>query len=403
MDCDIAVIGAGPAGSLAGYHLATAGARVLLVDKAEFPRDKPCGGGVTGRAAKLLPFSIEPVVEHVVDRMRCRLQYKGNGFERRARAPLVYMTQRKWLDHFLLEQAAAAGADARTGVKVADLRDGGLTVDGEEIAARIVIGADGCNGTTARVLGLADDVTHSVALEANVPYDDCFARAMVFEIAAVRGGYGWVFPKGDHLNVGVAGNRSEGPKLRAELKRMCNAYGIDPDTATNTRGYRLPLRRPQSSLARGTTAVIGDAAGLVDPFSGDGMYEAFYSARLVADAALDVLAGRAQDLEPYAVAVARSITPLTNAGWGAKLAFERFPRTTFALARLPVTFRALEKLLGGELAHPGAARGLEKGAIRAIYAVSRQAAKETASIGPAPDRADGSQVRPLARSRAGLD
>ena len=120
--------------------------------------------------------------------------------------------------------------------------------------------------------------------------------------------------------------------------------------------------------------MIGDAAGLVDPFSGDGMYEAFFSARLVADAALDVLAGRVEGLEAYAAAVARSITPLTNAGWGAKLAFERFPRTTFALARLPVTFRALEKLLRGELAHPGAARGLEKGAIRAIYAVSRQAA-----------------------------
>ena len=371
---DVAIVGAGPAGSVAAYHLATAGARVLLVDKATFPRDKPCGGGVTGRAAKLLPFSIEPVVEHVVDRMRCRLQYMGNGFERRARAPLAYMTQRKWLDHFLLEQAVAAGADARTSVKVADVREGGLTVDGEDVAARIVIGADGCNGTTARALDLADDVTHGVALEANVPYDNRFAGAMVLEIAAVRGGYGWIFPKGDHLNVGVGGNQSEGPKLRAELERMCSAYGIDHGTATDTRGYRLPLRRAQSSLARGTTAVIGDAAGLVDPFSGDGMYEAFFSARLVTNAALDVLAGRRNDLEPYAAAVACSITPLTNAGWGAKLAFERFPRTTFALARLPVTFRALEKLLRGELAHPGAARGLERGAIRAIYAVSRQAA-----------------------------
>jgi flavin-dependent dehydrogenase len=274
------------------------------------------------------------------------------------------MTQRRRLDHFLLQQAAAAGAEVREGE----------TVDARELPARIVIGADGCNGTSARALGLADDVGHGVALEANVPYDDRFARAMVLEIAAVRGGYGWVFPKGDHLNVGVGGNQSEGPKLRTELERMCIAYGIDPATATETRGYRLPLRRPQSSLARGTTAVIGDAAGLVDPFSGDGMYEAFFSARLVADAALEVLAGRADSLDPYAAAVARSITPLTNAGWGAKLAFERFPRTTFALARLPVTFRALEKLLRGELAHPGAARGLEKGAIRAIYAVSRQAA-----------------------------
>src|SRR5581483_1323140 len=140
MDVDVAVIGAGPAGSTAAYRLATAGARVLLVDKARFPRDKPCGGGVTGRAARLLPFSIEPVVEHVVDRMRCRLQYRGAGFERRASAPLAYMTQRKRLDHFLLQQAGAAGADVRDGVAIADVRDNGLTVDGEEIAARVVIG-----------------------------------------------------------------------------------------------------------------------------------------------------------------------------------------------------------------------------------------------------------------------
>jgi flavin-dependent dehydrogenase len=120
--------------------------------------------------------------------------------------------------------------------------------------------------------------------------------------------------------------------------------------------------------------VIGDAAGLVDPFSGDGMYEAFLSAQLVAAATLDVLAGRADSLEPYAAAVERRIAPLTSAGWGAKAAFDRFPRTTYALARLPVTFRALEKLLRGELGHPGAARGLERRAIRAIYAVARHAA-----------------------------
>jgi geranylgeranyl reductase family protein len=374
MDVDVAVIGAGPAGSTAAYRLASAGARVLLVDKARFPRDKPCGGGVTGRAARLLPFSIEPVVEHVVDRLRCRLQYKGDGFERRARAPLAYMTQRKRLDHFLLQQAERAGADVRVGVAIADVREGGLTVDGEEIAARVVIGADGCNGKAAAALRLAEEVDHGVALEANVPYDDRFARSMVLEIGAIRGGYGWIFPKGDHLNVGVGGNHSEGPKLRAELERLCSAYEIDPATATDTRGYRLPLRRAQSTLARGSAGVIGDAAGLVDPFSGDGMYEAFLSSRLVAAAALELLAGRATGLEPYAAAVEQQITPLTRAGWGAKLAFERFPRTTFALARLPVTFRALEKILRGELAHPGAARGLEKGAIRAIYAVSKQAA-----------------------------
>jgi geranylgeranyl reductase family protein len=360
---DVAVIGAGPAGSTTAYRLASAGARVLLVDKARFPRDKPCGGGVTLRAARLLPFAIDPVVEDVVDRIECRLDF-GPRFERRARDPLAYMTQRRRLDRFLLEHAAAAGADVRLGT----------TVDARDVDASIVIAADGCNGTSAKQLGLAGDVVHGVALEANYPYAERYAGTMVLEIASVPGGYGWIFPKGEHVNVGVGGWASEGPRLRRHLRRMCEAHAIDPDAATGTRGYRLPMRRPHAPLARGTTAVIGDAAGLVDPFSGDGMYEAFFSGRLVTDAALDVLAGRASGLEPYADAVARRITPLTNAGWGVKRAFDRFPRTTFALAQLPVTFRVVEKLLRGELSHPGAARGLEKGAIRLIDAVARAAA-----------------------------
>jgi len=84
-----------------------------------------------------------------------------------------------------------------------------------------------------------------------------------------------------------------------------------------------------------------------------------------------VLAGRAENLDAYQAAVERRIAPLTRAGWGAKRAFERFPRATYALARLPVTFRALEKLLTGELPEPSATRGAERAAIRAIYALSR--------------------------------
>jgi geranylgeranyl reductase family protein len=365
---DVAIVGAGPAGSTAAYRLATAGARVLLLDKATFPRDKPCGGGVTGRAARLLPFSIEPVVEAVVDRLDCGLRYRHR-FSRSARGPLAYMTQRRLLDHFLLRKAAGAGAEVREGE----------TVDPTALDARIVIGADGCNGSSAKQLELAENVVHGVALEANYPHEPRFAGAMVIEIAVIHGGYGWIFPKGDHVNVGVGGNAEEGPRLRTELRRMCEAYGIDPDAASETRGYRLPLRQPGSRLARGRTAVIGDAAGLVDPFSGDGMYEAFLSAQLVSDAALEVLAGRAESLEPYEAAVERRIAPLLRAGWGAKRAFERFPRRTYALARLPVTFRALEKLLVGDLPDPSVARGIEGTAIRALHRVSRRARNSAAA------------------------
>src|ERR687886_848827 len=94
---DAVVVGAGPAGSTAAHRLAAAGARVLLVDRARFPRDKPCGGGLTLRAARRLPVAVDPVVEDVVHTFELRLGYRTS-FERSGHAPLCLMTQRSRLD-----------------------------------------------------------------------------------------------------------------------------------------------------------------------------------------------------------------------------------------------------------------------------------------------------------------
>src|SRR5215216_7742442 len=147
---DVIVVGGGPAGSTCAYRLASAGASVLLLDKARFPRDKPCGGGVTFRAARELPFSIDPVVEDVVDRFRLRNGYRSS-FERRSDGPLCLMTQRRRLDHFLAKKAGEAGAELREGAR-AELRDGAVWVGGERLDADAVVGADGVNGVTARAL-----------------------------------------------------------------------------------------------------------------------------------------------------------------------------------------------------------------------------------------------------------
>jgi geranylgeranyl reductase family protein len=376
---DAIVVGAGPAGSVTAIHLSRAGARVLLVDKARFPRDKPCGGGLTMRAVRELPVSVEPVVEHVVDRMGLRLRY-GKRIDRRASAPLILMTQRLRLDHHLLQQAVAAGVDVREGVKMTDVRTDHsavcVRVDGQPVFGAVVVGADGVNGPVRKMLGLGGDYVLGVALEGNVANSvvgDRYRRVAELELGVIPGGYGWVFPKGDHVNVGVGGWEREGPMLRARLAELCRVHGIPAEAVESIRGHRLPLRKPGSAAARGRALLVGDAAGLVDPLSGDGMYEAFVSARLASSAIVDLLEGRAESLDPYSVTLARELGQLASASWGAKVALDRYPRATFALGRSTLAWRVMERMLLGDIRAPSQARGLTRVPLKGIEALARGA------------------------------
>jgi flavin-dependent dehydrogenase len=193
---------------------------------------------------------------------------------------------------------------------------------------------------------------------------------LVLELATVPGGYGWIFPKGDHVNVGVGGWGEEGPRLRQHLAVLCDHYGVELRQLAELRGHRLPMRRPQTALARGRALLVGDAAGVLDPVSGDGIYEGFVTARLATDHTLALLEGRIEHLESYDGAVRRELDPLSSAGWGAKKALDRFPRAVFTVMRLPFTWRVLEKLMLGEVAHPGEARGAGKAAMKLIQSLS---------------------------------
>jgi geranylgeranyl reductase family protein len=363
---DALVVGAGPAGSSTALRLADGGAKVLLVDRARFPRDKPCGGGLTGRALRHAPCPVDPVVEHVVDGFRIRLRY-GRSFTRRHATPLL-----------LAEQAAAAGADFRDGLRVTDLLEEGTRVtariDGEPVTADVLVGADGANGIVARETGLGEGIVRGVALEANVAYGE-IARAglegtAVIELGVVPGGYGWVFPKGDHANVGVGGWGSQGPHLRDHLARLIEAHGVDADALRDLRGHRLPMRPLGTAPSRGRVLLVGDAAGLVDPLSGDGIYEAFVSAQFAAQAILE------GDLDAYAGRLAATLDHHASASWAAKRALDRSAAACFWAARSPGVFGVVAGLLAGDVRHPSEARGLARPPLRAL---ARLAAR-----GPAP-------------------
>ena len=324
------------------------------------------------RAVRQLPFPVDPVVEDRATRVRLGLDFTRR-IERHMDEPLVLMTQRKRLDAYLVEQAVRAGAEFRDGVKVSDLalEEGGVQaqVDGSRVAATHALLADGANGVSARAIGLDDGRDYGVALEANVPYgvvsEAEYRGLLCLELANVPGGYGWVFPKGDHVNVGVGGWESEGPRLREHLARFCREYGIPESSLEDVRGHRLPLVHPRARFAKGRVALLGDAAGLVDPLSGDGIYEAFLSARLATKA---VLAG---DLESYDRELRRAISSQLAAGWSAQVALDRFPRLTYAVVRTPFLWNAVVSLLGGDVPSPSSMRGLRRVSMRAVDAIAR--------------------------------
>ncbi len=377
---DAIVVGAGPAGSSTAFRLASAGASVLLLDRAEFPRDKPCGGGVTPRALVHLPVDIASVVERVPTKVELGLGLRRSALRGRG-GPLAYMTQRRRLDQLVAERAAGAGAEFRDGVRVTGVEAGEedivVTAGGERLHGRALVGADGVNGVSAKALGLGGNREIGVALEGNLPNAKAdverYRGRFVLELGTVPGGYGWIFPKGEHLNVGVGGAASEGPRLREHLVRLCAAHGVRPDDLEELRGHRLPFRAPDSCLARGRALVAGDAGGLIDPLTGDGMYEAFFSGRLASEAVLELLAGEAESLDAYGPTLTRHLAVHLWAAWSLRAALDRFPRTTYALAKGRLVWPVVEKLVTGELPDVRATRGLARAPLKALSLLARAA------------------------------
>jgi geranylgeranyl reductase family protein len=384
---DVAVVGAGPSGSTAAYHLSNAGARVLLVDRARFPRDKPCGGGVTVRAFKEAPVDLTPVVEQVVERVRFSFRL-GEFFDHAYPQTLVYMTQRHRLDAYLVERAVVAGATFQDGRLVRDIElNGGvrLAVEGEAVEAGVLVGADGANGVVGKAAGLSPVRDAPVALEANFPYangaaPDGWRDLLALELGSMAGGYGWSFPKADHFNVGCGGFRGVGGRLRDHLAALRAHYGLQDAPVENVRGHHLPTRTDGAPIVAGRALLVGDAAGLVDPMSGEGIYAAFVSGRLAAGAALAFLDGRTASLGPYEDAVERELMADIRAATLLRDAYHYTPRPSYFVLRHSTLFRcALCQLITGEKTYSGFLRQL--GPLRyllAYWAARGRAARRAA-------------------------
>ncbi len=324
---DVLVAGAGPAGAVLAYHLARAGLQVALVEKDRLPRYKACGGGLPLKTIQSLPFEVDPVLD--CQAAGATLSYAGREL---LRAPLNpgwgWFAMRERLDYFLVQKAVDAGAELRDGMAVREIepRPGhvvacaaGQSLAGrphvERLRARFVAGADGVLSTVARSIGLLPERAVGVAIEAEVevPPDvlDRQAASATFDFGALPRGYGWIFPKASHLSAGVF---RAWPGKAPGLRRCLDAFLASQAALRNghcilRRGHLIPLGGSREPLHRGRVLLVGDAANLADPWLGEGIYYAVWSARLAAEILEAAMESGAGALARYSARVQAEITP----------------------------------------------------------------------------------------------
>jgi geranylgeranyl reductase family protein len=417
-EVDILIAGAGPAGCAAAYDLAQAGKHVILLDKRSFPRHKPCACGLTRKTLKALRYSVDPVVERVCheivlqpaadpsapgpdsrtwDSTHLPAANKPADVRVKTRNPICAMAVRERFDNFCLQQTLLA---ARQGSSI-ELRkidrlvafrespdfielDVATSRGLETLRAPVLIGADGSNGQTRRLvhqdrhgtqLSRSPQEQDGFALEATVPYADLPATLpngaaphdLIFDFAPLPGGYGWLFPKADHINIGVGAFAPATGASQAQLKQVTCALLRDyaqqklgvTDLAHIT-GQQLGMGG-HTYIPHGRVLLVGDAAGLVDPLTGEGIHSAIVSGQAAAAAILECdLNDHPNDI---AAAYARHLAPLQKTlafSHRAARAFYAQPERGFKAMRLPFMRSLILKTYADGLPHTGLITALAK-------------------------------------------
>jgi len=405
-DYDILIAGAGPAGCAAAYDLAKAGKRVLLLDRRTFPRPKACACGLTRKTLKALRYSVDPVVERVCNEIVLQRGQDGltvadkqKEVRIRSRNPICAMAVRERFDNFCLQQTLAAGAELRKIETIAALRElpthielDVLTATGPEtLRAPILIGADGSNGQTRRLAearfqgpgsraqntttvapeertlepgpSTLDPVwyTRGFALEALIPYSSLPPQLpagdaphdLIFDFSPIPGGYGWLFPKGNHINIGVGAFAPADSNSETQLKSVTRA--LLADYTHQKLGLPLPKEVTGQHLGMGGHAYIprgrillaGDAAGLVDPLTGEGIHSAIVSGQAAAAA---ILTNPLETALEYRKKLADLQQTLAFSHRAAQ-AFYREPARGFRAMRLPFLRALILKTYADGLPH----------------------------------------------------
>jgi len=354
---DVIVVGAGPAGATLAYELAKRGIGVLVLEKEKLPRYKCCAGGVTSKAAKLLDFDISEVVEDVIYELSFTYNM-GSSYLGQHSQPLIYTVMRDVFDYFLVEKAQQLGAVLIDGQKVMQVQVGADWVEmptaDNLFRTRLVVGADGAYSVVARELGMGRSIEYLVGMESEVvvPEEELakWKSRVHIDLGFIPGGYAWVFPKRNHLSIGAGCLVSKARGLNRRYQKFLTLLGMGNYTIARSSSHLVPTCTKGRFVWQDKALLLGDAAGLTDPLTGEGIYNAIQSAQLAAPVIESSLLGGEVGLQDYQQIVERKIMPELRIARKMSKNFVRFPRLAFGMFNQSEgVWRAISSLTLGEM------------------------------------------------------
>jgi geranylgeranyl reductase family protein len=272
---------------------------------------------VTWKAIQNLPFDVGAVFDNKA--VGGVVTYAGQQLLKvEVSWPVAWLVMRDRFDHYLVQQAVSVGARLIEGISVVNVEDKGdrvvVTTTKGELQAQLLAGADGVNSIVARSMGLISDREVGVAVEAELAVSPASLEAQgafaTFDFGALPGGYGWIFPKRDHVSVGVFKAVPGRVRLKKALEKFIasEAVLLDP-RILHLQGHQIPLGGKTRTLHKGRVLLVGDAANLADPWMGEGISYAVVSARIAAEHMYYALESNNTDLSGYTSVINASITP----------------------------------------------------------------------------------------------
>ena len=354
---DVIVVGAGPSGATLAYELARRGIGVLLLEKEKLPRYKCCAGSVTSKAAKLLDFDISEVAEDIIYEVSFTFNL-GSPYLGQHSQPLIYAVMRDVFDYFLVQRAQQLGAVLTDGQKIAQIQVSGdrvqISTADNTFRSRLVVGADGAYSVVARELGVGRSIEYATGIESEIVVSEeelaeWKSRAQI-DLGCIPGGYAWVFPKRSHLSIGVGCLASKARHLNHHHQKFLNSLSIGNYTIARSGSHLIPTCTKGRFVWQDKALLLGDAAGLADPLTGEGIYNAILSAQLAAPVIENSLAHDKVKLEEYQEAVDEKIMSELRIARVLSKFLIRFPRPVFGMfKRSGGMWRAGCGLISGEL------------------------------------------------------